>query len=128
MKRIDKTKEKILKCFEECKAIVTAACKKAGVDRVLFYRYYNNDEAFKAKIEEIREAQIDFVESKLMEGIDKLDSSLIRYYLSTKGKKRGYSLEEKLDITTNGNDINMQPIINISVVKSKEDLSDPEEE
>jgi hypothetical protein len=86
-----------------------------GINRTTYYVYYNEDEAFKDSIDEIAESALDFVESKLfqrIEGVETIeekafsyegevkiqeikkqyppDTTAIIFYLKTKGKKRGY--------------------------------------
>ncbi len=48
-------------------------------------RWYNTDPAFKERVGEITETQVDFVESKLMQSINANDTTAIIFYLKTKG-------------------------------------------
>lgn len=91
MKRIDAQKIKFLSAFKASRGIVSIACESLKINRTTFYRWYNTDENFKLKIEEIKEEQIDFVENKLLKNIEKGDTTSIIFYLKTKGKARGYS-------------------------------------
>lgn len=50
-------------------------------------------EAIKAETE----TTLDFVEGKAIERIKDGDGAMIRFYLATKGKKRGFTYDEKLD-------------------------------
>lgn len=50
-------------------------------------------EAIKAETEKT----LDFVEGKAIERINSGDGAMIRFYLATKGKKRGFTYDEKLD-------------------------------
>lgn len=130
MNYIDKeaTKQKYLKALEKTKGNVTKACKQGKLDRTMFYKYKKEDAEFAKAVEDIKESQIEFVEEKLYEAIGNLDSTLIKYYLQTKGRKYGWgSPNESLDITTNGETLNTQPIINISVIASKENSEDSKE-
>lgn len=74
--------------------VVTKACELAGVDRTMYYHWYNGDEEFKRRADSLNDFQIDFVESKLLQRINDGDTQAIIFFLSTKGKRRGY---EKLD-------------------------------
>ena len=59
------------------------------------------NEAFKAEVEAINEASLDYVESKLMTAIHNDNITAIIFYLKTKGKKRGYIETIENQINTN---------------------------
>lgn len=72
-------------------------------------------------LEDEKETTIDFVEGKAMQRINEGDGTMIRFYLATKGKKRGYTYEEKLEdmegdedskleIICDGADVDPQPV------------------
>lgn len=43
------------------------------------------------------ESKLDFVEGKAIKKINESDGAMIRFYLATKGKKRGFTYDEKLE-------------------------------
>lgn len=105
---MDTNKKTTLKALEISKGIVSTACNSANIARSTFYDWCNRDEDFKKAVDEINEAAIDFVESKLIEKIDGItvqtynskgdpviyeqppsDTAII-FFLKTRGKKRGY--------------------------------------
>lgn len=43
------------------------------------------------------ESKLDFVEGKAIKKINEGDGTMIRFYLATKGKKRGFAYDEKLE-------------------------------
>lgn len=55
------------------------------------------------------ERVLDYAESKAIERIKEGDGTMIRFMLATKGKKRGYTYEDKLedDDTTEDNTLNV---------------------
>lgn len=126
---MDITKEQALKALEDKHGIVTDACNSIGLARSTFYKWRDTDPEFKAAVDEIQEVAIDYVESKLFEKIEGVtigsydsDGSLkiynqppsdtaIIFYLKTKGKKRGYVEKSEVDHTTQGEKINIPPII-----------------
>jgi hypothetical protein len=77
--------------------VVTTACKNVGIHRSTFYEYYNNDPEFKKEVNDIGNVALDFTESKMFEQIRDGNTTLIKFYLATKGKKRGYV--ERQEIT-----------------------------
>lgn len=97
-----KGKAALLKALEQSLGNISSACKKVGVARQTFYNYYDNDEKFRQKVEEINESMLDFAETALMKNIkDGKETSLI-FYLKTKGRKRGYVEKVENDVTING--------------------------
>ena len=55
------------------------------------------------------ESILDFTEGKAIERIKEGDGTMIRFMLATKGKKRGYTYEDKLedDETAEDNNVNV---------------------
>jgi hypothetical protein len=88
--RYDAIKKNFPETLEKCMGNVTLACRNVGISRDTFYKWYKEDEAFKAKCSAIKETVIDFVESKLIERINEKDTTSIIFYLKTQGKGRGY--------------------------------------
>jgi hypothetical protein len=94
-------KEKLLKALKETQGLIYHACKKAGnISRSTYYRYMREDKEFAQAVEDIKEAQIDYVEGELIKNISRGKETSIIFYLKSKAKERGYA--EKLDITTGG--------------------------
>ena len=92
--KIRHTKNNLINALEKSMGVVTTACKNVGIHRSTFYEYYNKDEEFKQNVDDIA---IDFTESKMFEQIQDGNTQLIKFYLSTRGKKRGYV--ERQEIT-----------------------------
>ena len=97
MSKHDK-KIQLIENLRICKGIVANACEVVGVSRGTFYNWCKEDEEFKAQVDEINEATIDFVESKLLENIKKGEVTSIIFYLKTKGRNRGYQERAEIDI------------------------------
>jgi len=83
--RVAKQKNEVLEIFETYPQIRVAAAK-IGVHHSTVYRWFESDTRFAQKAEEARRigyaAFDDLVESKLMQGINNDNASLIKYYLS----------------------------------------------
>ena len=63
-------------------------------------------------IREETERTLDFVESKAIDKINEGDSVMIRFYLQTKGKRRGYTTEaEQLPDESSGEDTELTVIV-----------------
>tara|TARA_R100001443_G_scaffold1056_1_gene4151 strand:+ start:21880 stop:22227 length:348 start_codon:yes stop_codon:yes gene_type:complete len=99
-------KEKLLKALEETQGLIAHACKKAGnISRSTYYRYLKEDPEFAKKVQEIQEAQIDYVEGQLIKNIANGRETSIIFYLKSKAKERGYTEKSNLDITSGGKSI-----------------------
>ena len=95
--KIRHTKANLINALESSMGVITTACKKVGIHRSTFYKYYNEDKEFKQNVDDIGNVALDFAESKMFEEIQKGNSSLIKFYLERKGKRRGYV--ERQEIT-----------------------------
>jgi hypothetical protein len=91
------------------------SCEKANINRSTHYEWMNEDEQYRASVDAINEAQIDFAETQLMklikgathqvvtargdvvEIVDAPNPTATIFYLKTKGKKRGYVEKQELD-------------------------------
>lgn len=71
--------------------IIYAACENTGISRSTYDSWRKKDPEFAEAVAEVKEAQIDFVESKLMGLINAGDTAATIFYLKTKGKERGWS-------------------------------------
>ena len=56
------------------------------------------------------EKTLDFVEGKAIKKITEGDGAMIRFYLATKGKKRGFTYEERLEGDSSAEDSNINVI------------------
>lgn len=97
--KVEKKKELLLIALEKSLGIVHTACKEVGVSRDTFYRYLKEDAVFKAKVDDLNEVTLDFVENQLLKKIQEGSERSILFYMKYKGKTRGY--RESVDITAN---------------------------
>lgn len=100
-KDTENNKRLLLEALEKHLGIVTPACKEVGMSRDTFYRYYKTDAEFKAKVDEINEVTIDFVENQLLKQIKNGSERSILFYMKYKGRGRGYN--DELNINANIN-------------------------
>ena len=66
LEKTEDNKNKMLKALEEYYGIVTTSCQSVGISRITHYRWLEEDEDYKSKVQDIKNAAIDFVESKLL--------------------------------------------------------------
>ena len=110
MGRKKSIKEKdLLAAIEDSNGFVTTIAAR------LHCSWHAADNAIKASaaamqaIKDEEEKTLDFVEGKAITKINEGDGAMIRFYLATKGKKRGFTYDEKLeaDETAEDNNINV---------------------
>jgi len=90
MDKSEHTKRALIEALEKSLGVVTAACKLVQVSRTTHYQYYNDDEVYKAAVDDMAEIALDFAESQLHRQINDGNTSATIFFLKTKGKKRGY--------------------------------------
>ena len=103
----DALKKQMIKALHETLGVVSPACEMVNIARSTHYRWMELDEKYKEEVESVQEFQLDFVESKLFENINKNDTTATIFYLKTRGRKRGYIERQELDHTSKGESINI---------------------
>lgn len=81
---------KLLDALEDSKGIVTEACRNVNLSRQIHYDWLKDNEEYAQAYKAIEDTAIDFVEGMMFERIEEGSDGLIKFYLATKGKKRGY--------------------------------------
>lgn len=111
MGRKKSIKEKdLLAAIEDSNGFVTTIAAR------LHCSWHAADNAIKASaaalqaIKDEEEKTLDFVEGKAIKKINEGDGAMIRFYLATKGKKRGFTYEEKLEADETAEDSNINVI------------------
>ena len=105
-KKIIKEKD-LLAAIEDSNGFVTTIAAR------LHCSWHAADNAIKASaaamqaIKDEEEKTLDFVEGKAIKKINEGDGAMIRFYLATKGKKRGFTYEEKLEADETAEDSNI---------------------
>ena len=111
MGRKKSIKEKdLLAAIEDSNGFVTTIAAR------LHCSWHAADNAIKASpaaiqaIKDEEEKTLDFVEGKAITKINEGDGAMIRFYLATKGKKRGFTYDEKLETDESAEDSNINVI------------------
>ena len=84
------TKIKVRNAIIKEKGNLSNAAKRLGCVRKTVYNWIEKEPDLEYVVEEARDTALDFVENKLMEGIEAGHPTLIIFYLKTQGKGRGY--------------------------------------
>jgi cell division protein FtsI/penicillin-binding protein 2 len=92
---------KLIEALEKSLGVVTTACKSLNMPRDTFYDWYNKDESFKKRVDDIENIALDFAESQLHKQIKEGEVSATIFYLKTKGKRRGYIERTEHDVNVN---------------------------
>ena len=89
----------VQKALVDCRGMVTYAAKQLGTTYDNLTRYIKANPKLESLIVALQERRLDFAESKLDALIEKEDKTAIIFFLKTKGKKRGYIEDEKMDLS-----------------------------
>ena len=91
-------KKKFIEALKLNLGNITEACKASNVGRQTYYDWIDKDEDFKQQCEDVGESLLDLAENKLLEKINKYDTTSIIFFLKTKGKKRGYIEKQEFEV------------------------------
>jgi len=111
------TVKQVCEACEGTGGILALVAKKLVCDRVTVWRYAKRYASVRQALEQADEAMTDMAEGKSLTLIQEGIWPAIRYRLSTKGKRRGYTEARGLDITTKGEKVET----NIIILPAKED-------
>jgi len=89
------TKLKVMKSLKATHGIKKYMCEVLGVNRQTLYRYLKSNPELESEMQEHLEYITDIAEFNLIENIKKGNPWAVRYWLSTRGKHRGYSTKQE---------------------------------
>jgi hypothetical protein len=92
----EKKKQEFLEVYSQKANNIHLTCKAVGIERVTFYKWMKEDNAFRDKITALEEGDIDSAETALKRQILDGNITAIIFYLKTKGKNRGYVERQEL--------------------------------
>lgn len=105
MGRRKQLKEKeLLEAIKDSRGFKSTIAARLHVDWHTVDKAINASEAAQLAIAAEEETTLDFVEGKAIAKINEGDGAMIRFYLATKGKKRGFTYEEKLEAAEGAED------------------------
>ena len=117
-------KNKLLESLRNNLGNITLSCQETCIDRGTYYNLMEKNAEFRKEVEDIQNICIDVVENALFRNVRAGDTTAIIFYLKTKGRKRGYSEKQEIDLTSKGESIKPLPPI---IVQSKEDVQNLEQ-
>ena len=103
-------KDNFLKALKNNLGNISQACKSSKISRQTYYRWVDDDVEFEEQCKNVEESLLDLAENRLLEKIDKYDTTSIIFFLKTKGKKRGYIEKQEVEHTKPISEINFDEI------------------
>jgi hypothetical protein len=108
--------DRVIEAIKGSGGIMSTIARRLEVSWHTAYKYTHNSEAARQALADEEERTIDLAESTLLKSIETGNTQDAKWYLSTKGKHRGYS--ERHELTgANGNAFSVK----IEVVKPDAD-------
>ena len=108
-KKIVKEKE-LLAAIVDSRGFYSVIAERLGVAWATVKSAIEESSAAQLAIQAEEEKTLDFVEGKAIARIKADDGAMIRFYLATKGKKRGYTYDEKLETDESAEDSNIKVV------------------
>ena len=105
-KKIVKEKE-LLAAIVDSRGFYSVIAERLGVAWATVKSAIEESSAAQIAIKAEEEKTLDFVEGKAIARIKADDGAMIRFYLATKGKKRGYTYDEKMEADESAEDSNI---------------------
>lgn len=101
-----RTINEFIKAIEDSNGIAAIAANMLGISRTALYKRINRNKKLEEALKIARATNIDYAESKLIKHMNKPDMdavslSAVKYFLSTKGKDRGYYTKIETDKNIN---------------------------
>jgi len=95
MAKLKLTKQKIKEAIPKTYGVKKYLAEKLGVDRMTIYRYFERYPDLEEESQEYLASITDQAEYHLIEAVKAGNSWAVRYWLSTRGKHRGYSTKQE---------------------------------
>lgn len=78
---------------------ITNTCEKTGIPRMTYYDWTRKNPKFKAKLEALRELEIDNIEDAFRDLVEERNPQVVMFGLKTRGKHRGYIEKQEIEHT-----------------------------
>lgn len=90
--------ERIIEALKQAHGFYSLACEALGCSRQALYKRISNSEELKQAVEEIEERHLDIAENALLIAIQQKQPWAIKFFLSLKGKNRGYAERHEIEV------------------------------
>jgi len=105
MAKLKLTKQEIIEAIPKTHGVKKYLAEKLGVDRRTIYRYFEKHPDLEQETQEYLDSVSDEAEFHLIENIKKGNSWAVRYWLSTRGKNRGFSTKQESTLGVAGQEM-----------------------
>ena len=96
MAKLKLTKQKIIEAISKAHGVKKYLAERLGVSRMTVYRFFNQHPDLEQETQEYLDNITDQAEHYLIESVKAGNSWAVRYWLSTRGKNRGYSTRSEV--------------------------------
>ena len=90
----------VKKAIVQANGIVSLAAQNLKISREALHRRIQRNKSLQETLQQAREKNIDFMESRTLKLAAEDFWPAIRYYLSTQGKHRGYTIKDSQEVDT----------------------------
>ncbi len=94
-----KAKEAFIEAMKKSGGILKSACESTGLPRRTIYDWRKEDPEFDAACGETMELMLDEAENKLIAAVRRGNLKAVKFFLTHKGRGRGYDLHQDIDLT-----------------------------
>ena len=92
-------KASMIRALKKHRGLVSTSCQSVKIARSTHYLWMSTDEEYKAKVDELMNLEVEYVESKLQNLIENENPSAIQFYLKNKSKDYKPTLDLNADVT-----------------------------
>ena len=103
--KTDTLKKAMCDALKQSLGIVTTAIQKVGIHRSTHYDWYNNDQEYRKRVNEVSDVAHDFVESQLYNQIKDGNTTATIFYMKCKMRERGYIEKQEINLNTKRPDL-----------------------
>ena len=96
-KKREELKELFLEALEDSRGMITTSCKRAGITKQTVSNWRKDDPEFARRVEEIKDAQKEWVQGQLMTMIANGSTTAAIFFLKT---QCGWKEAKEVEITT----------------------------
>ena len=97
MAKLRGRKKLMIETLKKRFGFVSRACQELRISRQTHYDWLKSDLTYKQEFDMLFEELLDLAEMKLFELVGKGDFKAIKFFLSAKGKSRGYSEKQEFE-------------------------------
>jgi hypothetical protein len=98
-RKVKYTYAEVHQALTDCSGMVTYAAKRLGTTWDTLTKYIKQEPKLESHIISLQERRLDKAEMVLDEWVEKGDKTMTIFFLKTKGRKRGYVEDDRVDLS-----------------------------